>query len=79
MAASDDLNNAFQALAKCGFLSVSRAEWKEDGRGMLSGLLKMLHSEGSHKGLSDEAHSTFRLHVALVTARMMLNRLDQGE
>lgn len=79
LAASDDLNNAFQALAKCGFLSVSRAEWKEDGRGMLSGLLKMLHSEGSHKGLSDEAHSTFRLHVALVTARMMLNRLDQGE
>lgn len=79
LAASDDLNNAFQALAKCGFLSVSRAEWKEDGKGMLSGLLKMLHSEGSHKGLSDEAHSTFRLHVTLVTARMMLNRLDQGE
>lgn len=78
LAASQGLNNAFQALAKREFLSEPRSEWNQDGKGMLNGLLKMLHSDGSHKGLSDEAHSTFRLHVALVTARMMLNRLAQG-
>lgn len=42
-------------------------------------MLKMVHSDGSHKGLFDEAHSTFRLHVALVTAKIILNRLAQGQ
>lgn len=79
LAANQGLNNAFQALEKRGFLSEARSEWTQDGKGMLNGLLKMLHSDGSHKGLSDEAHSTFRLHVALVTARMILNRLEQGQ
>lgn len=75
LVASQGLNNAFQALAKREFLSEARAEWNQDGKGMLNGLLKMLNSEGSHKGLSDEDHSTFRLHLALVTARTVLNRL----
>lgn len=69
------LYNGFQALAKCGFLSENRSEWGHDGKGMLNGLMKMLHSDGSHKGLSDEDHSTMRLHIALVTARAILNRL----
>lgn len=69
------LNNGFQALAKRGFLSESRSEWSQDGKGMLNGLMKMLHSDGSHKGLSDEDHSTMRLHIALVTSRALLNRL----
>lgn len=73
------LNNGFQALAKCGFLSEDRSEWNQDGKGMLNGLLKMLHSDGSHKGLSDEDHSTLRLHIALVTARAILNRLANGK
>jgi len=73
------LNNGFQALAKCGFLSEGRSEWNQDGKGMLNGLLKMLHSDGSHKGLSDEDHSTLRLHIALVTARAILNRLANGK
>ncbi|ARB26474.1 MULTISPECIES: hypothetical protein [Pseudomonas] len=73
------LNNGFQALTKCEFLSENRAEWNQDGKGMLNGLMKMLHSDGSHKGLSDEDHSTMRLHIALVTARAILNRLANGE
>ncbi|MCM8614367.1 hypothetical protein [Pseudomonas aeruginosa] len=73
------LNNCLQALEKCGFLSENRAEWTQDGKGMLNGLMKMLHSEGSHKGLSDEDHSTFRLHIALVTARTILTRLLKGQ
>ena len=69
------LNNAFQALVKRGFLSEGRSVWSHDGKGMLIGLLKMLHSDGSHKGLSDEDHSTLRLHMALVAARALLSRL----
>ena len=35
----------------------------------------MLHTDGSHPGLSDEEHSTFRLHIVLVTAPTFLRRL----
>jgi hypothetical protein len=37
-----------------------------------------LHTEGSHPGLSDEDHSTFRLRVVLVMARTFLRRLHLG-
>ena len=62
-------------LAELGFLSDSRKEWTTDGKNYLNGLLKMLHTEGAHPGLSDEDHSTFRLHLVLVTARAFLRRL----
>ncbi|MBL0930453.1 MAG: hypothetical protein IBJ15_10075 [Alphaproteobacteria bacterium] len=62
-------------LAEIGFLSVDRNEWTGDGKNYLNGLFKMLHTDGSHPGLSDEDHSTFRLHVVLVTARTFLRRL----
>ncbi|MCW2107099.1 UNVERIFIED_ORG: hypothetical protein M2402_004290 [Rahnella aquatilis] len=57
------------------FLSVERNECTNDGKGYIPGLFKMLHTDGSHPGLSDEDHSTFRLHLALVTGRMLLRRL----
>lgn len=62
-------------LAEIGFLSTDRNEWTLDGKNYINGLFKMLHTEGSHPGLSDEDHSTFRLHVVLVTARTFLRRL----
>ena len=62
-------------LAKIGFLSKERKEWTPDGKNYVNGMFKMLHTEGSHKGLSDMEHSTFRLHLALVTARTFLRRL----
>ncbi|MCX5538124.1 hypothetical protein M3A49_01195 [Paraburkholderia sp. CNPSo 3076] len=65
-------------LAKREFLSVQRNEWAGDGKGYINGLFKMLHTEGSHPGLSDEDRSTFRLHLALVTARTFLRRLKNG-
>lgn len=65
-------------LADAGFLSCERKEWTADGKNYLNGLFKMLHSEGSHAGLSDAEHSTFRLHVVLVTARMLLRRLQSS-
>ncbi|KUY77644.1 hypothetical protein WI25_06030 [Burkholderia cepacia] len=65
-------------LASHGFLSVQRNEWTHDGKNYINGLFKMLHTEGSHPGLSDEDRSTFRLHLALVTARTFLRRLKNG-
>lgn len=62
-------------LADSGFLSIARNEWTHDGKSFVNGLFKMLHTDGSHPGLSDEDHSTFRLHVVLVTARTFLRRL----
>jgi hypothetical protein len=62
-------------LAEMKFLSVQRNEWTQDGKNFINGLFKMLHSDGSHPGLSDEDHSTFRLHLVLITARAFLRRL----
>ena len=68
--------NRLRGLAKVGFLSSGRKEWVGDGKGFVNGLVKMLHTEGAHVGLSDADHCTFRLHVTLVTARMWLRRLS---
>ena len=65
-------------LAERGFLSNPRSEWTNDGKNYLNGLFKMLHSDGSHPGLSDEDHCTFRLHLGLITSRTLLRRLSNG-
>ena len=62
-------------LGRTGFFSTERKEWTGDGKNYINGLFKMLHTEGSHAGLSDVEHSTFRLHLVLVTARTVLRRL----
>jgi hypothetical protein len=66
-------------LGNIGFLAVDRNEWASDGKGFIGGLIKMLHTHGSHAGLSDEDHSTFRLHIVLVTAGMLLRRLHRQQ
>ena len=66
-------------LGRTGFFSRERKEWTDDGKNYVNGLFKMLHTEGSHTGLSDVEHSTFRLHLVLVTARTFLRRLDYHE
>lgn len=71
--------NRRSLLANNGFLSKDRNEWTNDGKNFLNGLFKMLHTEGSHPGLSDEDHSTFRLHLALITGRTLLRRLKDYE
>jgi len=63
------------ALAGFAPLAETRNEWTQDGKSYINGLFKMLHTDGSHPGLSDEDHSTFRLHIVLVTARTFLRRL----
>jgi hypothetical protein len=69
---------ALLADSSVGFLAADRNEWTADGKNYINGLFKMLHTEGSHPGLSDEDHSTFRLHIVLVTARTFLRRLYYG-
>ena len=78
-AASTTSENRRALLANVGFLAANRNEWTQDGKNYVNGLFKMLHTQGSHPGLSDEDHSTFRLHVVLVTARTFLRRLANGK
>ncbi len=73
---SPSSENCRALLAERGFLSKDRNEWTADGKNFLNGLFKMLHTDGSHPGLSDEDHSTFRLHLALITGRALLRRLS---
>ncbi|MER9958000.1 hypothetical protein NKJ52_24630 [Mesorhizobium australicum] len=63
-------------LAAAGFLSIPLNEWDNDGRGFLNGLFKRLAPAGSHPGLSEPDDSTFRLHVVLLTAALLLRRFD---
>lgn len=60
-----------------GFFDAGSNEWSGDGKNYVNGLFKMLHTQGAHPGLSDQDHSTFRLHVVLVTAGMYLRRLTR--
>jgi hypothetical protein len=70
-------DNRRQLLADRGFLAVDRNEWGSEGKNYINGLFKMLHTDGSHPGLSDEDHSTFRLQVVLITGRTFMRRLNQ--
>ncbi len=66
-------------LAAMNFLSIPLNEWDNDGRGgFINGLVKRLHPQGAHPGLSDDDDCTFRLHIVLLTAALLLRRFDQG-
>jgi hypothetical protein len=69
-------NSRRTLLAAKGIFSRSLNEWDDDGRNFISGLFRRLSPEGSHPGLSSEEDSTFRLHIALLTARLFLSRFD---
>ena len=59
------------------FLLPALNEWEiSDKGGFLQGLLRRLHPQGSHPGLSDEEDSTFRLHLVILTASYYLRRFD---
>ncbi len=58
------------------FLSKDLGEFQDDGKGLINGLFKRLNPQGNHPGLSDEEDSTFRLHIVLVVARLLLRRYD---
>jgi len=57
------------------FLHVDLNEWSGDGKNFINGVLRRLHPDGPHPGLSDEEDSTFRLHLMILIARLLLRRL----
>lgn len=63
-------------LAAAGFLYKDLNEWDDSGKGFINGLMRRLHPEGSHPGLSDESDAIYRMQIVLMTARLMLSRLD---
>jgi hypothetical protein len=67
-----------QRLATEGVLRSDLNEWGNEGKNFINGLMKRLHPHGAHPGLSDEKDSTFRLHVVLLTARLLLERWESG-
>jgi hypothetical protein len=52
-------------------------EWIGQGTGFLEAFYRRLHPQGAHPGLSDEDDSTFRLHLVLLAARLLLRRFRQ--
>jgi hypothetical protein len=63
-------------LAAAGFLSITLNEWDNDGKGFINGLVRRLHPQGAHPGLSDQDDCTFRLHIVLLTSALLLRRFD---
>ncbi len=74
--ATGSSENRRAGLARQGFLSSDLNEWSGDGKNFINGLMKRLHPQGSHPGLSDEDDSSFRLHIVLLTSQMLLARFD---
>jgi hypothetical protein len=56
------------------FLLTSLNEWDGQGKGYFEAFFRRLHPQGSHPGLSDEEDCTFRLHIVLIAARLLLRR-----
>jgi hypothetical protein len=59
------------------FFIGSLNEWIGDGKGFIEAFYRRLHPQGSHPGLSDVDDSTFRLHLVLLVARLLLVRFKQ--
>jgi hypothetical protein len=68
-------HSARQLLATCGFFIPGLNEWKGNGTGFMEAFFRRLHPHGSHPGLSDADDATFRLHIVLIVARLLLRRL----
>ncbi len=62
------------------FLLAEYNEWNAAGQKspFVQALMSRMHPHGGHPGLSEEEDATFRLQVNLVTARLLLRRLDRG-
>ena len=56
-------------------------EWNfnEQKPQFISGLWARMNPHGSHPGLSEEDDCAFRLHISLISARLLLRRFDQRD
>lgn len=53
-------------------------ELGQDGKNFSNGLMKRLHPQGAHAGLSNEEDCTFRLHLVVLTSSYYLRKFDMG-
>lgn len=64
-----------QLLASKGFLSRDKHEFGDgNAPAFLPGLVKLLHPDGAHPGISNQSDALFRLQVVVVTGRWLLKR-----
>ncbi|WP_137151243.1 hypothetical protein [Devosia sp. FKR38] len=67
-----------QLLAERGFLLKEKHEFGDGpSQTYLPGLAKLLHTDGSHPGITTPHDALFRLQIVVVTARWLLKRLEQ--
>jgi hypothetical protein len=59
------------------FFMAGLNEWNGQGTGFMQVFFRRLHPAGPHPGLSDEEDCTFRLHLVILVARLVLRRIDQ--
>lgn len=68
-----------QLLANKGFLSRGKHEFGDgNAQAFLPGLAKLLHPDGAHPGISNQADALFRLQVVVVTGRWLLKRHESA-
>jgi hypothetical protein len=48
-----------------------------DKPSFIKGLINRLHPEGGHSGLSNEDDCAFRIHIVLITMRLLLRRYEK--
>lgn len=53
-------------------------EISQDGKNFSNGLMKRLHPQGAHAGLSNQEDCTFRLHLVVLTTSYYLRKFDHG-
>lgn len=60
-------------------LFVDLNEWNSNNskQQFFTGLWSRLHPDGSHPGISNEADCTFRLHISLISMRLLLLRFEK--
>lgn len=68
---SPSVGDSLRRLVSVGFIQHDLNE-----RDFIQGLMKRLHPKGPHPGLSGDEDSTFRFHLVLLTARLLLTRFD---
>lgn len=67
-----------QLLAERGFLLKEKHEFSDgQSQAYIPGLAKLLHTDGSHPGITTPHDALFRLQIVIVTARWLLKRLEQ--
>ena len=75
--ASSHSRRAWLATSDASLFDPRLNEWDEKGKGFVQGFWRRLHPEGSHPGLSDEADSTFRLQLVIITGAHFLRRFAE--